>query len=357
MSTRAQILAEIAAQFPDNSTGFITPAKLRQVTEDLANSYNNSTDEGTPALAAAAAVAGAYGAAPVFTVAQLNALVAGNRPPIAYCSDCLVPEGVGSPVIWSGTQWVSTCASVPATTDPLAFFRAVRKAGVVLAAAKTATVFPRPQRFGAAWAGGAGTGNGIGSGGDLSTLSYDTGTTTTGYSTAATFNNVASLLSRPSAGVKPVTTAVYYAADSFLSALSGATEEFAAVQGMLDSNGVNTLGTASIAFVTDRGNALGIGNTGNSDNLFAVCRAASTNTVVDCGVALTAAQDTARWLEILLVAGSAKFYVAGALVAEITTNIPTLASAGQGRSLIVKSAGTTSRSLRVSDEFFGVRYA
>ena len=38
MSTRAQILAEIAAQFPDNTTGLITPAKLRQVCEELANS-------------------------------------------------------------------------------------------------------------------------------------------------------------------------------------------------------------------------------------------------------------------------------------------------------------------------------
>ena len=45
MSTRAQILAEIAAQFPDNTTGLITPAKLRQVVEDIANSYNNLTDE------------------------------------------------------------------------------------------------------------------------------------------------------------------------------------------------------------------------------------------------------------------------------------------------------------------------
>ena len=45
MSTRAQILAEIAAQFPDNTSGAITPAKLRQVVEDIANSYNNSTDE------------------------------------------------------------------------------------------------------------------------------------------------------------------------------------------------------------------------------------------------------------------------------------------------------------------------
>lgn len=36
--TAAQILAETAALYPDNSTGFITPANLRQVTTDLVNS-------------------------------------------------------------------------------------------------------------------------------------------------------------------------------------------------------------------------------------------------------------------------------------------------------------------------------
>ena len=56
MSTRAQILAEIAAQFPDNTTGLITPAKLRQVVEDIANSYNNLTDE--PAVPASRTVNG-----------------------------------------------------------------------------------------------------------------------------------------------------------------------------------------------------------------------------------------------------------------------------------------------------------
>ena len=47
MSTRAQILAEIAAQFPDNTTGLITPAKLRQVCEDLANSSTIPETDGT----------------------------------------------------------------------------------------------------------------------------------------------------------------------------------------------------------------------------------------------------------------------------------------------------------------------
>ena len=53
MSTRAQILAEIAAQFPDNTTGLITPAKLRQVAEDVTNScLVSETDAETLALLA-----------------------------------------------------------------------------------------------------------------------------------------------------------------------------------------------------------------------------------------------------------------------------------------------------------------
>lgn len=54
MSTRAQILAEIAAQFPDNTTGLITPAKLRQVCENLANSSSIPETDGTIAAAVAA---------------------------------------------------------------------------------------------------------------------------------------------------------------------------------------------------------------------------------------------------------------------------------------------------------------
>jgi hypothetical protein len=52
MSTRAEILAEIAAQFPDNTTGLITPAKLRQVVEDVTNScLVSDTDAGTAGIA------------------------------------------------------------------------------------------------------------------------------------------------------------------------------------------------------------------------------------------------------------------------------------------------------------------
>lgn len=53
MSTRAEILAQIASLLPDNTTRAISPEDLRTVVNNLANSCNNSTDEGTPAAAVA----------------------------------------------------------------------------------------------------------------------------------------------------------------------------------------------------------------------------------------------------------------------------------------------------------------
>ena len=85
MSTRAQILAEIAAQFPDNTTGLITPAKLRQVVEDVTNScLVSETDAGTAGIAVlqaettaqvrAAAGVDAGGSVPVARTATSNAI-------------------------------------------------------------------------------------------------------------------------------------------------------------------------------------------------------------------------------------------------------------------------------------------
>ena len=94
MSTRAQILAEIAAQFPDNTTGLITPAKLRQVVEDVTNScLVSETDAGTAGIAVLQSA----------TQAQVRAAL-----------------GVGSaitpvtPTVLSGTQVVLTEASAQA---------------------------------------------------------------------------------------------------------------------------------------------------------------------------------------------------------------------------------------------------
>ena len=72
MSTRAQLLSEIAAQFPDNTTGAITPAKLRQVTEDIANSCAVPA-AGTGTITAADITDLAEGREPLLTGTQAEA--------------------------------------------------------------------------------------------------------------------------------------------------------------------------------------------------------------------------------------------------------------------------------------------
>ena len=118
MSTRAQTLAEITTQFPDNNSGLITPAKLRQVVEDIATSYNNSTDEGTPA----AAVAG-HDADPTAHTGQIEA----TRPdsfPWDFSTWPIAPSYVGGRVKVGSAgvtpeqlfDAVSTARSLPGAT-------------------------------------------------------------------------------------------------------------------------------------------------------------------------------------------------------------------------------------------------
>ena len=125
MSTRAQILAEIAAQFPDNTSGAITPAKLRQVVGDVTNScLVSETDAGTVGIAVLQAVTPAQvrtaaGFGGTITVAQLNAAGADARSAMYYCSDCLTVNGPGSLVAWCGRTltWRTLDDCLLATTD------------------------------------------------------------------------------------------------------------------------------------------------------------------------------------------------------------------------------------------------
>ena len=124
MSTRAQILAEIAAQFPDNTSGLITPAKLRQVVGDVTNScLVSETDAGTAGIAVLQAVTpaqvrAAAGFGGTVTVAQLNAAGADARSAMYYCSDCLTVNGPGSLVAWCGrtSTWRTLDDCLLATT-------------------------------------------------------------------------------------------------------------------------------------------------------------------------------------------------------------------------------------------------
>ena len=62
MSTRAELLASVAAQFPDNTTGLITPAKLREVVADVIDScLVSETDAGTAGKAVLTAETAAQG--------------------------------------------------------------------------------------------------------------------------------------------------------------------------------------------------------------------------------------------------------------------------------------------------------
>lgn len=62
MSTRAELLASVAAQFPDNTTGLITPAKLRGVVADVIDScLVSETDAGTAGKAVLVAETAAQG--------------------------------------------------------------------------------------------------------------------------------------------------------------------------------------------------------------------------------------------------------------------------------------------------------
>ena len=125
MSTRAQILAKIAAQFPDNTAGLITPAKLRQVVGDVTNScLVSETDAGTSGRAVLQAVTpaqvrAAAGFGGTVTVAQLNAAGADARSAMYYCSDCLTVNGPGSLVAWCGRTmtWRTLDDCLLATTD------------------------------------------------------------------------------------------------------------------------------------------------------------------------------------------------------------------------------------------------
>ena len=112
MSTRAQILAEIAAQFPDNTSGAITPAKLRQVVEDIANSYNNSTDE--PAQPLDADLTAIAGLSTPGILARTNSGTAAARTVVGTANQVIVTNGDGV----SGNPTLSLPQSIAPTSTP-----------------------------------------------------------------------------------------------------------------------------------------------------------------------------------------------------------------------------------------------
>jgi hypothetical protein len=292
----------------------------------------------------------------VYTVAQLNAFTSANRPTgCVYCSDCLVRDGVGSPVVWNGTQWVCTCSGLPATTDLLTFFRGVRRAGLQASSDSTSVEILRPTRFGQSWGVAVGTGAGSSPGGDLGTLFFSTGSTSTGYSGGTTYNFIVGAPGVADTNSARTPAALYYANSLSCSALSSATDEYLTLSGFTDVNTGGGIGTFGALVAYDRGNTLGA-NAENTHNLIAIARASSVSTPVLSSVPMPTDRKAGVLVEILFTPGRCQFYANGTIFADITTNLPVLSNLLQPRSLIIKTVGTTSRSLSTYREVVAARF-
>ena len=306
------------------------------------------------AATAAAAVAGAYGAAPVFTTAQLNALTAGNRPPIAYCSDCLVPEGVGSPVVWSGTKWVCAGSGLAVTTDILTYFRAVRDAGKDVFSPAGVCFRQNPYPYGNAI---ASSGAGVTATVDFDSdcMTWSTGSTNTGSVADA------ALASRANFGPNPTQRRLaygYIAEGVFIPTASTAVEEFSYRRGF--TQGGPALAIHEACLMLDRGNALATGNTGNSENWLCLTRKDSVNTLTVTAIPAASTLATRQQIEVLLSPGSCAFYINGVLVTTHTDNVPADVASNyylQMRGCLLKSAGTSGRQVATTNRFAALRYA
>ena len=323
MSTRAQLLAEIAAQFPDNTTGLITPAKLRQVTEDLANSCAVPA-AGTGSVAAAditdASASGrtvltgtpaqareAIGFGGTVTVAQLNAAGADARSAMYYCSDCLTVNGPGSLVAWCSrtSTWRTLDDCLLATTSFAAWvsdFVANSNSGE-LRGVKGALFRVFENAPGGTFSVQSGAASAITG---LEPPMYrrsTTGTTATAYARA---------LGVTLGSVAPGSVEMFAAANGFR---PGTTAGVTARLGLSASPSPNaSLGAAEFSLCLDAGNVLGY-NAGLSTNYLSLIREGGVNLA---GTGATAAESsTAADTDLLVISdnGAVAAYVGGVSVA------------------------------------------
>lgn len=435
MSTRAELLAEIAAQFPDNTSRSITPAKLRQVCENLANSATvpdtdgdaltaeieaaaeaaasaevsahvaatdphgdraaaaaDATTKANAAQAAAEATAAAalaaytppaqtvtadsitnastsgkavltgtpeqgqnaLGSAQVFTTAQLNALTAGTRPSVAYCSDCLVPEGVGASVIWNGSSWVSTCSMFPITTDWIDYFRAEFGRGGSFTNRAGNCTLETAQNTGVVSCFTAGVQNTA----SIDYVSFNAPVSRWANCYSTTSNGGArlapALLSPAYAGRS---AAVYLRCYAAASELSDGTNAFN-FRVSFSSTGAYALAANEYGIAYDPQNALGGLNAGGSQNLIAFSRRSSVNNdLAVSGTAFSIDRASPTTIEVLIVRGVAiRLYVNGKEVANFTGNQPADTEALIPLIAFNRSASTASRGVYVGYPYRSTRY-
>ena len=291
----------------------------------------------------------------VYTVAQLNAFTSTNRPTgCVYCSDCIVPEGVGSPVVWSGTFWICTTSGIVATTDILSYFRSIKNMGRDVFSPFGVSFRQNPYPYG----------NPISSSGagvtatvdfDSDCMTWSTGSTSTGSVSDA------ALVSRANFGPSLTQRRIaygYVAEGIFIPTPSSSTDEFSYRRGF--TQGGPALAIHEACLMLDRGNALNAGNSGNSANWLCLTRKDSVNTLTVTDIPATTKLAERQQIEVLLSSGSCSFFINGVLVSTHTTNVPADTENNyylQMRGCLLKSTGTNGRMVATTNRFAALRYA
>lgn len=298
----------------------------------------------------AATVRGTIGAEPispvVTTVATLP--ISPSVGQAVWCGDCLTPRGVGALARWDGVNWRTTDGSV-ATTDAetylwdLAVIGQQRRGRWEWASFDDAIGGSSPAE--GSFAGNA---SGAGTIADLSGLlssarigiqEIGTGSTSTGRGAWRQNHRTGAL------GTEHWVLAIAQR----IATLSDAVEEYHVRWG-LDPSIDSVYPAYGVFFMYDRA---GVNGTA-SNNWLAVCRASSTQTVVDTGVPV----DTG-WHSFSIYVpsdrGYARFRLDGTQVAQITTNIPFNTNGIGPRGIVLKSAGTNARVVYHDWRFFALR--
>ncbi len=132
------------------------------------------------------------------------------------------------------------------------------------------------------------------------------------------------------------------------SSLGASSESYISRFGFMSSLNFSNGGTNSVSFVYDQA-SLGV-------NWQCECRAGNITTRIDSNVA--ASSSSFQHLRVVTTSGSCKFYINNALVATITTNIPTYADGGMYLALshIRSATATTTKFTRIAFAKLGVLY-
>lgn len=291
------------------------------------------------------------------TAEELNAYTNDNRPTAdMYCSDCLALNGVGSETYFDRqtSVWRQKGTGLLVTTDVLTFFRSLATSGRDVFADKV--VFHQQSSAPFGQAATFANGGSVRQNYDGRSVYWSTGTSSAIATVAdAAYNSV--LCFGPVGRL--AMAAAYVCEDVWFSNLSDATEEYSYRRGFLNPAAA-TLGPNEAGLLYDRGNALGLGNTGNSPNWITYTRAGTVNTIGVTNVIPATAIANRQRIEVLLTLGKCRFFIAGTELPELTTNVPADLAANfalSSKSALIRSVGSSERVRNATRRFFGIYYA